>query len=80
MEIAELDRQKELVCSQDRNRLHREMRNGTWLSAVPHRLNSMELSREELRDNLHFIYGLMPQDIPVTYNGCGKRLLIDHAL
>ena len=23
---------------------------------------------------------MMPQDIPVTCNGCGKRLLIEHAL
>ena len=47
---------------------------------MPHRLNGTELSQEEFQDNLRLIYGLMPQDIPVTYDGCGKKLLIDHAL
>ena len=48
--------------------------------AVPHRLNGMELSREEFRDNLCLRYELMPQDIPATCNGCGKKFLIEHAL
>ena len=40
----------------------------------------MELSREELWDNLCLRYGLMPQDIPATCNGCGKKFSIEHAL
>ena len=56
------------------------MRNGAWLSAVPHRLNGAELSREELRDNLRLRYGLMLQDIPVTCDGCGKKFSVEHAL
>ena len=31
-------------------------------------------------DNLCLRYGLMPQDIPATCNGCGKRFSIEHAL
>ena len=38
------------------------------------------MSWEEFRDNLRLGYGLMPQDIPATCNGCGKRFTIEHAL
>ena len=55
-------------------------RNGALLSAVPHLLNGRDLSWEEFRDNLRLEYGLMPQDIPATYNGCGKKFSIEHAL
>ena len=51
-----------------------------WLSAVPHCLNGTELSREECRDNLRLRYRLMPQDIPATCDGCGKKFLIKHAI
>ena len=57
-----------------------ETSNGAWISSVPHRLNVTELSREEFRDNVCLRYGLMPQDIPVTCNGFGKKFSIDHAL
>ena len=56
------------------------MSNGAWLSDVPHRLNGTELSREEFRDHLRLRYGLMPQDIPATCDGCGKKFSIEHAL
>ena len=69
---AELARQKELAGGQERNRLHVATRDGAWLSAVPHRLNGTKLSREELWDNICLVYGLIPQDIPATYHGCGK--------
>ena len=75
-----MERQKEIPGVQERNRLHRETRNMAWLSAVPHRLNGTELSQEEFWDNLCLIYGLMPQDIPVTCDGCGKKFSIEHAL
>ena len=51
-----------------------------WLNAVPHRLNGMELSWEEFRDNLRLRYGLMPQYILTTCDGCGKRFLIEYYL
>ena len=54
--------------------------NGAWLSTVPQRLNGTELSQEELRGNLCLIYGMIPQYIPATCDGCGKRFLIEHAL
>ena len=40
----------------------------------------MDLSWEELRDNLRLRYGMMPQDIPATCDGCGDRFSIEHAL
>ena len=80
VELSELDRQKYLAGVQERKRLHRETRNGAWLSAVPHRLNGKKVSWEEFQHNLRLRYGLMPQDIPTTYNSCGKRFSIEHAL
>ena len=62
------------------NCLHRATRNGAWLINVPHCLNSMELSQEEFRDNLRLRYGLMPQDIIATCDGCNKKFSIEHAL
>ena len=80
VELLELyDRQEQAGC-QEKNRLHRATRNGAWLSTVPHCLNGTELSWEEFRDNLRLRYGLMPQDIPATRDGCGKKFSIDHAL
>ena len=64
VEMEDLARQKELAGSQERNRLHRAMRNGAWIIAVPHRLNGTDLSREELRGNFCLRYRLMSQDIP----------------
>ena len=57
-----------------------ETMNGAWLRDVPHHLNGMDLSQEEFRDNLCLRYGLMPQDIPTTCDGCDKRFSIKHAL
>ena len=80
VELGEVARQKKQAGGQERNRLHRATRNGAWLCAVPHRLNGTELSREEFRDNLRLRYGLTPQDIPMTCDGCGKKFSIEHAL
>ena len=77
VELAELARQKELSGGQERNRLHRATSNGAWLIVVPHRLNGMEFLREEFWDDLRLIYGLMPQEIPATCDGCGKKFLIE---
>ena len=78
--MSELFKRQEQSGRQEKNRLHRATRNGAWLSAVTHRLNATELSREEFRDNLRLRYGLMPQDIPATCDGCGKKLSIEHVL
>ena len=40
----------------------------------------MELSQEEFPNNLRLRYGLMPQDIPATCDGCSKKFSIKHAL
>ena len=56
------------------------MMNGARLSAVPHLLNGTELSQEDFQDSLCLRYGLMPQNIPTTCDGCGKKFLIEHAL
>ena len=80
VEMADLARRKELEGGQEMNRLRRPIRNGACLSAVHHRLDRTELSREELWDNLHLRYGLMPRDISATCDGCGKRFSIKHAL
>ena len=80
VDLRELSRQKELARGQERNRLYRATINREWLSAVPHRLNVAELSWEEFRDNFCLRYGMMPLDIPANFDGCDKRLLIEHAL
>ena len=80
VELSDLYERQEQADCQEKYRLHRATRNGAWLSAVPHRLNGTELSWEEFRDNLRFRYGLMPQDIPATCDGCGKKFSIEHAL
>ena len=77
VELSELYNWQEHVGGQEKNRLNRATRNGAWLSAVPHRLNGTELSREEFWDNLRLRYGLMSQDV---CDGCGKKFLIEHAL
>ena len=79
-EMSEIGRQKELVGGQESNRLCRATRNRAWLSSILHCLNGIEMSWEESRDNLCLRYGLMPQDILVTYDGCGKKFLIEHSL
>ena len=80
VELAEIFKRQEQAGGQEKNRLHRATQNGAWLSAVPHLLNRTELSREELRDNICLRYGLMPQDIPVTCNACGKKFSIERTL
>ena len=78
--LGKVARRKELAGAQESNCLHRATMLGVWLSALPHRLNITQLSWEEFRDNIRLRYGLMPQDIPATCNGCGKKLSIEHVL
>ena len=78
LDMGEVFRRKHLVGGQERNRLHRATRNGSWLSAIPHRLNATDLSWEEFWDNLHLRYGLMPQYIPATSDSYGKKFSIEN--
>ena len=71
---------KDLAEGQYRNRLHRATSNGVWLSTITQRHNGTYLSWEEFRDNILLRYGLMPQDIPATFDGWDNRLLIEQAL
>ena len=41
VEMADLDRRKEMAGGQESNHLHRETSNGAWISAIPHCLNGM---------------------------------------
>ena len=66
VKISELYDQQKKAGRQEKHFLRRAMRNGAWLSAVPHRLNGTQLSWEELRDNIRLRYGLMPQNILAT--------------
>ena len=45
--MGELAGEKELVVFQEKNHFHRVTRNGAWLSAIPHRLNTTELYQED---------------------------------
>ena len=80
MELADLARKKELACGQEKKRLHRSTSNGEWLSDITHCLNGKDLSQKEFRYNICLIYGLMPQDIPTTCDGCGNKFLIEHTI
>ena len=80
VEMSEHFKRQEQDGRQEKNRLHRATRNGAWLSAANHRLNGMELSWVEFRDNLRLRYGLMPQVIPTNCDGCGKKFSIEHDL
>ena len=80
IDLSKLLKRQKQAGGQEENHLHRATRNGAWLSVETHRLNGTELSQEEFRDNLCLRYGLMPKDISVTCDGCGKKFLIEHAL
>ena len=72
VKLAKIFKRQEQAGGKEINRLHRATGNGAWLSAIPHRLNSTELSWEEFQDNIRLRYGFMTQDIPATCDGCGK--------
>ena len=46
VELAESFKRQELAGGQERNRIHRITRNGSWISDVPLRLKGLELSWE----------------------------------
>ena len=78
--MVDLARQKNLVGFQERHLTNMATKDGAWLDSIPRRLNGAELSQEELWDIICLRYGLMDQYIPTTCDGCGKKLLIEHAL
>ena len=47
LEMAELDRQKDLTGVQESQCFHMSTSNGAWISAIPHCLNGTELYWEE---------------------------------
>ena len=62
------------------NRLQQAMDNWAYLTAIPHRLNGMELSWEEFQDNLLLRYGIVPLNLPTDCDGCGKKFSVPHNL
>ena len=78
--MKELSGRRDLAGGQERKRLHRSTSNESWLSAIPHHFNGMELSMENFRDNICLRYRLMPQDTPATCNSFDDQFSIEHAL
>ena len=74
-----LMRRKDLADGAGLNQLHRATENGVWLTAIPHCLNSRELSREEFQDNLLLQYDIVPLNLPTGCDGCGNKFLVPHA-
>ena len=70
--------QKKLMDRSELNGLRRATENGAWLTAIPNCLNGTELSREEFQDNLLLWYGIVPLNLPVDCDGCGKNFLVPH--
>eukprot|EP00957_Ditylum_brightwellii_P051733 3922803-Ditylum_brightwellii.AAC.1 len=69
---------KEKVGVVKRHKLTRATKTGAWLTVVPDRLNGMELSEEEFRDNLRLHYGLTPLKVQSHCDGRGKPLTVEH--
>jgi hypothetical protein len=63
-----------------KRRLSRARGTGAWLSTMPNRLNGTDLSGGEFRDSLRLRYGIAPEGLPGTCDGCGSRFTVDHAL
>ena len=80
LENEALDRMKDLVDGAGFNCLWRATDNGSWLTAILQRPNGTELSRGEFQDNLLLQYGLLPLNLPTDCDGCGKKLLVTHAI
>ena len=55
-DTSEVGRQTEESQGQEKNFLHRETRNGAWITAVPHLLNRADFHREKSLDNLCLLY------------------------
>jgi hypothetical protein len=53
---------------------------GAWLSVFPNRLNGTGLLADEWRDNVRLRYNHYPLILPAACNGCGAKMLVEHAL
>ena len=53
---------------------------GAWLSTIPDRFSSTELTNEEWFDNVAIRYGNCPANLPDQCDGCGASLTLEHGL
>jgi hypothetical protein len=53
---------------------------GAWLSVFPNWLNGTSQSANEWRDNVRLRYNHSPLDMPAACDGCGAKMLVEHAL
>jgi hypothetical protein len=65
---------------QVQRRIKRSTECGSWLTAMPSRLNGTELSALEFRDALRLRYGIVPTSMPIACDGCGERFTVGHAM
>ncbi len=52
---------------------------GSFLSAIPNKLNGTCLSAEQWRDGVRILFNLEPLDMPQHCDGCGAKMTVDHA-
>ena len=79
-ENAALTRRKNLVDRAGMNHLQWATEIWQWITATPHSLNGPELLWEEFKENLILLYGIVPLNLLVYYDGCGKKLLVRNDL
>ena len=48
--------------------------------AIPNQINGTELSREEFQDNLLPRYVILPLNLTIDSDGCGKKFLVPRNL
>ncbi len=63
-----------------RRRDKRNCKSGTWLTAIPKRLNGTSLTADQWLNNVSLRCNLEPLAMPSFCNGCGAPMTIDHAL
>ena len=73
-------RRQELADRGGLNLLRQATENGVWLTAIPLRLNGTELPWEEFQDNVPLRYGIVPLNLPIYCDVCGKKFLVPHSL
>ena len=71
---------KELADRAVLNLLRRATENENWLTGIPYGLNGTELSWKEFQDNLLFVYSIVPLNLPIECDDCGKKFLLPHSL
>ena len=48
--------------------------------AIPRHLNGTEFSSEVFQYNIIFRYGIVTLKLPMEYDGCGRKFLVQHSL